>query len=51
MEWAAAIRDIVLGLLIADAVGAWVPDAFWRHLFLTGHPLGARLDDSIDAYF
>jgi hypothetical protein len=23
MEWAAAIRDPVLGLLIADAVGAW----------------------------
>jgi uncharacterized membrane protein YraQ (UPF0718 family) len=43
MEWAAVIRDIVLGLLIAGAVGAWVPDAFWRHLFLTGHPLAARL--------
>jgi uncharacterized membrane protein YraQ (UPF0718 family) len=43
MEWAAVIRDIVIGLLIAGAVGAWVPDAFWRHLFLTGHPLAARL--------
>ncbi|HEX4658780.1 MAG TPA: permease, partial [Streptosporangiaceae bacterium] len=43
MEWAAVIRDIVLGLLIAGAVGAWVPDSFWRHLFLTGHPLAARL--------
>src|SRR6202030_4245818 len=21
----------------------WVPDTFWQHLFLTGHPLGARL--------
>jgi uncharacterized protein len=43
MEWAAVIRDLVVGLLIAGAVGAWVPDTFWRHLFLTGHPLAARL--------
>jgi uncharacterized membrane protein YraQ (UPF0718 family) len=43
MEWAAVIRDIVLGLLIAGAVAAWVPDSFWQHLFLTGHPLAARL--------
>jgi uncharacterized protein len=43
MEWAAVVRDVVLGLLIAGAVGAWVPDIFWRHLFLTGHPLAARL--------
>jgi uncharacterized membrane protein YraQ (UPF0718 family) len=43
MEWAAVIRDLVGGLLIAGAVGAWVPDTFWRHLFLTGHPLAARL--------
>jgi uncharacterized protein len=43
MEWAAVIRDVVCGLLIAGAVGAWVPDSFWRHLFLTGHPLAARL--------
>jgi hypothetical protein len=43
MEWAAVIRDVVLGLLIAGAIGAWVPDNFWRHLFLTGHPLGAKL--------
>ena len=43
MEWAAVIRDVVLGLLIAGAVGAWVPDTFWQHLFLTSHPLGAKL--------
>jgi len=42
-EWAAVIRDVVGGLLIAGAVAAWVPDSFWRHLFLTGHPLAARL--------
>src|SRR5215472_16194222 len=43
MEWAAVIRDVVGGLLIAGAIGAWVPDSFWRHLFLTGHPLAARV--------
>ena len=43
MEWAAVVRDIILGLLIAGAVGAWVPDSFWRHLFLTGHPVAAKL--------
>jgi uncharacterized protein len=43
MEWAAVIRDVVGGLLIAGAVGAWVPDSFWRHLFLVSHPLAARL--------
>ena len=43
MEWAAVIRDIVVGLLIAGAVAAWVPDSFWQHLFLTSHPLAAKL--------
>jgi uncharacterized membrane protein YraQ (UPF0718 family) len=43
MEWAAILRDLVAGLLIAGAAGAWIPDAFWRHLFLTGHPLLARV--------
>jgi uncharacterized protein len=43
MEWAAVIRDVIAGLLIAGAVGAWVPDRFWRHLFLTGSPLAARV--------
>jgi uncharacterized membrane protein YraQ (UPF0718 family) len=38
MEWAAVIRDIVIGLLIAGAVAAWVPDTFWQSLFLTDHP-------------
>ncbi|MGH3374382.1 MAG: permease, partial [Actinoallomurus sp.] len=43
MEWAAILRDLVIGLLIAGAVAAWVPAAFWRHFFLTGHPLAAAL--------
>jgi hypothetical protein len=43
MEWAAVIRDIAIGLLIAGAVAAWVPDSFWSHLFLSGHPLVSKL--------
>jgi uncharacterized protein len=43
MEWAAVWRDIVGGLLIAGALGAWVPDAFWQHLFFSGHPLLAKI--------
>jgi uncharacterized membrane protein YraQ (UPF0718 family) len=43
MEWAAILRDLVIGLLVAGAVAAWVPASFWRHFFLSGHPLGAAL--------
>jgi uncharacterized protein len=43
MEWASVIRDVAGGLLIAGAIGAWVPDTFWRHLFLTNHALAAKL--------
>ena len=43
MEWAAVLRDVVGGLLLAGALGAWVPDSFWRHLFFTGHPLVAKI--------
>ena len=43
MEWAAVLRDIVIGLLIAGAAAAWIPDSFWQHLFFTSHPLAAKL--------
>jgi uncharacterized membrane protein YraQ (UPF0718 family) len=43
MEWAAIIRDMVAGLLIAGAIAAWVPDSFWRSFFFAGHPLAAKL--------
>ena len=39
MEWAAILRDLVIGLFIAGAIAAWVPDSFWRHFFLAGHPV------------
>ena len=38
MEWAAVLRDLVGGLLIAGAIAAWVPESFWRNFFLTDHP-------------
>ena len=43
MEWAAVLRDIVIGLLIAGAVSAWVPTTFWQHLFLTDHVLLSKV--------
>ena len=33
MEWAAIARDLVIGLLIAGAIGAWVPESFWQNFF------------------
>jgi uncharacterized membrane protein YraQ (UPF0718 family) len=38
MNWAAVIRDVVLGLLIAGALAAWVPESFWKLFFLTDQP-------------
>jgi uncharacterized membrane protein YraQ (UPF0718 family) len=43
MEWAAILRDLVIGLLIAGAIAAWVPDSFWRTFFFDGHPLASKL--------
>jgi hypothetical protein len=43
MEWAAVIRDVVIGLLIAGAIAAWVPNGFWYHFFAAGHPLLSKI--------
>jgi uncharacterized protein len=43
MEWAAIIRDLIVGLFVAGAIAAWVPDGFWRAFFFTGHPLAADI--------
>ncbi len=37
MDWASVWTDIVLGLLIAGALDAWVPMDFWQTIFLTNH--------------
>lgn len=43
MEWLAVLRDIVIGLFIAGAIGAWVPEHFWQSFFLVDHPLLAKI--------
>jgi len=43
MDWASVWVDIVGGLLIAGALGAWVPMEFWQGFFLVDHPLLAKL--------
>ena len=42
MEWAAVLPDIVLGLVLAGCIAAWVPAAFWQRFFLVRHPVLAR---------
>ncbi|MEO6138579.1 MAG: permease [Luteimonas sp.] len=37
MNWTMVWKDILVGLLIAGALGAWVPDSFWQSFFLHGH--------------
>jgi uncharacterized membrane protein YraQ (UPF0718 family) len=43
MDWAAVWRDIAGGVLIAGALGAWVPQAWWKTFFVAGHPTPALL--------
>jgi uncharacterized protein len=43
MDWAAVYRDIFGGLLIAGALAAWIPDSFWRSLFLEHHSTAAKI--------
>ena len=43
MDWAAIWRDIAIGLLVAGALAAWVPHAWWQSLFLTDHPTAAKV--------
>ena len=43
MEWSAILRDLIVGLLIAGAIGAWVPESFWQHFFFINHPVLSAL--------
>jgi uncharacterized membrane protein YraQ (UPF0718 family) len=43
MEWAAVLRDVVVGLLIAGAIAAWVPMSFWERFFLEGNGVWTAL--------
>ncbi|HEY4144333.1 permease [Pinirhizobacter sp.] len=37
MNWTMVWKDVLVGLLVAGALGAWVPDSFWQGFFLHGH--------------
>jgi uncharacterized membrane protein YraQ (UPF0718 family) len=41
MDVLAVWKDIVIGLLLAGALAAWVPQDFWKTFFLTSHPVAA----------
>ena len=43
MDWAAIWRDIGIGLLVAGALAAWVPESWWQSLFLVDHPTAAKV--------
>jgi uncharacterized membrane protein YraQ (UPF0718 family) len=43
MDWASIWVDITIGLLIAGALAAWVPESFWQAFFLVDNPLVAKL--------
>lgn len=43
MDWASVWVDLVLGLLIAGALAAWVPNSVWAAIFFTDHPLAAKI--------
>src|SRR5947209_13047715 len=44
MDWASVWVDIVLGLLIAGVLAAWVPESFWQAFFLSNNPTLAKIE-------
>jgi uncharacterized membrane protein YraQ (UPF0718 family) len=44
MDWASVWVDILLGLLIAGALAAWVPNAFWNAFFFSNNPTLAKIE-------
>ena len=43
MDWVSVWKDIAVGLVLAGALAAWVPNDFWQAFFLTSHPALAKL--------
>src|SRR5665213_2296220 len=44
MDWASVWLDVVAGFLIAGALAARVPAAFWHDFFLTANPTLAQIE-------
>src|SRR5438309_10947769 len=44
MDWASVSVDIALGLLIAGALAAWVPNSFWNAFFFSNNPTIAKIE-------
>ncbi len=44
MDWASVWVDIALGLLIAGAIAAWVPNSFWNAFFFSNNPTLAKIE-------
>jgi uncharacterized protein len=44
MDWASVWVDIVLGLLIAGALAAWVPNSFWNAFFFSSNPTISKIE-------
>ena len=44
MDWASVWVDIVIGLLIAGALAAWVPNSFWNAFFFSNNPTLAKIE-------
>src|SRR6266851_5690254 len=44
MDWASVWVDILLGLLIAGALAAWVPNVFWNAFFFSNNPTLAKIE-------
>jgi uncharacterized membrane protein YraQ (UPF0718 family) len=43
MDWASVWLDIVIGLVAAGLISAFVPGSFWSAFFLADHPLAAKI--------
>jgi uncharacterized membrane protein YraQ (UPF0718 family) len=43
MDWASVWLDIVIGLVAAGLISAFVPESFWSAFFLADHPLAAKM--------
>ncbi len=43
MDWASVWKDIALGLILAGAAATWISNSAWNGLFLSAHPVVAKI--------